>query len=40
MMQCLTDGKTESPLWSLDDSLNLMELLDAVRAEAGIIYQE
>ncbi|WP_020607644.1 Gfo/Idh/MocA family protein [Spirosoma spitsbergense] len=38
VMQCLTDGKTESPLWSLDDSLNLMELLDKVRAEAGIVY--
>ena len=38
VMQCLTSGKTESPLWSLDDSLNLMELLDAVRAEAGIVY--
>ncbi len=38
VMQCLTDGKTESPLWSLEDSLNLMELLDAVRAEAGIVY--
>lgn len=38
VMQCLTDSKTESPLWSLDDSLNLMELLDAVRAEAGIVY--
>ena len=38
VMQCLTEGKTESPLWSLDDSLNLMELLDAVRAEAGIVY--
>ncbi|GAB3945934.1 Gfo/Idh/MocA family oxidoreductase [Spirosoma harenae] len=38
VMQCLAEGKTESPLWSLDDSLNLMELLDAVRAEAGIVY--
>ncbi|SOD88359.1 Gfo/Idh/MocA family protein [Spirosoma fluviale] len=39
VMQCLAEGKTESPLWSLDDSLNLMELLDAVRAEAGIVYE-
>ena len=38
VMQCLAEGKTESPLWSLDDSLTLMELLDAVRAEAGIVY--
>ncbi len=38
VMQCLAEGRTESPLWSLDDSLNLMALLDAVRAEAGIMY--
>ncbi len=38
VMQCLADGRTESPLWSLDDSLNLMDLLDAIRAEAGIVY--
>ncbi|MFD2572552.1 Gfo/Idh/MocA family protein [Spirosoma soli] len=38
VMQCLTDGRTESPLWSLDDSLNLMALLDGVRTEAGIVY--
>ncbi|GAB3809966.1 Gfo/Idh/MocA family oxidoreductase [Spirosoma humi] len=38
VMQCVSEGRTESPLWSLDDSLNLMALLDAVRAEAGIVY--
>lgn len=38
VMQCLAEGRTESPLWSLDDSLNLMALLDAVRAEARIEY--
>lgn len=38
VMQCLSEGRTESLLWSLDDSLNLMALLDAVRAEAGIVY--
>lgn len=37
---CLRQKKTESPLWSLDDSLNLISLLDAVRAEAGIRYDE
>ncbi|MGM9506910.1 Gfo/Idh/MocA family protein [Larkinella sp. GY13] len=37
---CLRLKKTESPLWSLDDSLNLIGLLDAVRAEAGIVYEE
>lgn len=39
VMQCLTEGRAESPLWSLDDSLNLMNLLDAVRAESGIVYE-
>lgn len=38
VMHCLAEGRTESPVWSLDDSLNLMALLDAVRAEAGIDY--
>ena len=38
VMQCLAEGRTESPLWSLNDSLNLMDLLDAVRAETGIVY--
>lgn len=38
VMQCLAEGRTESPLWSLDDSLNLMELLDTVSARAGISY--
>lgn len=38
VMDCLAEGRTESPLWSLDDSLNLINLLDAVRAEAGIQY--
>ncbi|QMW02848.1 Gfo/Idh/MocA family protein [Spirosoma foliorum] len=39
VMQCLAEGKTESPLWSLEDSLNLIALLDAVQAEAGIVYE-
>lgn len=39
VMQCLAEGRTESSVWSLDDSLNLMSLLDRVRAEAGIVYE-
>ena len=39
VMQCLAEGRTESPVWSLNDSLNLMTLLDTVRAEAGIVYE-
>ena len=38
VMDCLTNNYTESKLWSLDDSLNLMNLLDSTRAEAGIVY--
>ena len=38
VMQCLAEGCTESNIWSLDDSLNLITLLDTVRAEAGIVY--
>lgn len=38
VMDCLTDQLTESPLWSLADSLNLIKILDDVRAEAGITY--
>ena len=39
VMQCLNEGRTESDVWSLDDSLNLMDLLDAVRTETGIVYE-
>lgn len=35
---CLREGRSESPLWSLTDSRNLMALLDGVRAESGIVY--
>ncbi len=36
--QCLRNGQTESKLWSLDDSLNLIRLLDETRKTAGIKY--
>ena len=39
VMQCLAEGRTESSVWSLTDSLNLITLLDTVRAEAGIVYE-
>lgn len=38
VMDCLSNGLTESSLWSLADSQNLMHLLDAVRAEIGLVY--
>ncbi|WP_153796956.1 Gfo/Idh/MocA family protein [Foetidibacter luteolus] len=35
---CLLKGLTESPVVSFKDTLDLMELLDAVRKKAGVIY--
>jgi predicted dehydrogenase len=36
--RCLREGRTESPLVSWDDSLAVMEVLDAVRAQIGVRY--
>jgi predicted dehydrogenase len=36
--ECLKKGLTESPVMSHNDSLLLMETLDAIRAKAGIRY--
>lgn len=38
VMRCLDAGLTESPLMTLDDSIRVMEQLDAVRAEIGLKY--
>ncbi|GAB3564710.1 Gfo/Idh/MocA family oxidoreductase [Spirosoma luteolum] len=38
VMDCLAQGLTESPDWSLTDSQNLMTLLDMVRREIGLTY--
>ena len=38
VMECLDAGKTESDLMSLDFSLQLMETLDRIRREAGIVF--
>ena len=35
----LRAGQTESTLWTLDDSLRLMQLLDDVRREIGLRYE-
>ncbi|MFZ9332586.1 MAG: Gfo/Idh/MocA family protein [Chitinophagaceae bacterium] len=35
---CLQKGLTESDVWTLDDTLNLMKTLDAVRAIMGLRY--
>ena len=38
VMRCLDAGLKESPLMKLDDSLRIMEQLDAIRAEIGLKY--
>jgi len=38
VQECLQKGLTESPLWSLDSSLLLMETLDRIRKSCGIRY--
>lgn len=38
VLECLRAGKTESPLWSLDDSLELMSVLDQIRETIGLRY--
>jgi predicted dehydrogenase len=38
VMACLRSGKLESPLLPLDESLSIMETLDALRAQWGLKY--
>ena len=38
VIRCLDAGLTESPLMTLDDSIRVMEQLDAIRAEIGLKY--
>ena len=40
VMKCLDEDKTESDLMPLSLSLDLMEILDKVRQDAGIIFSE
>lgn len=40
VMRCIADGKTESELWPLDRSLELMGILDRIRVEIGLQYPE
>jgi predicted dehydrogenase len=35
---CLRDGRTESPVMPLDESVAIMDTLDALRADWGLIY--
>ena len=36
--RCIRAGKTESSLMSLNDSIQLVTMLDAIRKECGIVY--
>jgi len=38
VMECLRAGKLESPLMPLEESLSIMETLDALRAQWGVKY--
>lgn len=38
VQDCLRQGLTESPVMTLQDSVDLMETMDAVRAEVGLVY--
>jgi predicted dehydrogenase len=38
VMKCLDEGKIESDMMSLQTSLDLMEVLDMVRKDAGIVF--
>ncbi|MDD4967865.1 MAG: Gfo/Idh/MocA family oxidoreductase [Paludibacter sp.] len=38
VVRCLQEGKTQSEMWSLNDSLQLVEIMDSVRKECGVVY--
>ena len=38
VQQCLQEGRTESRVWNLDKTLELMQTLDRVRVAMGLIY--
>jgi predicted dehydrogenase len=37
--ECLREGRTESPVMTHQDTLELMEVLDEVRRKAGVVYE-
>lgn len=39
-MNCCTQGLQESPIWSWEKSRNLINTLDTIRSQAGIVYPE
>lgn len=36
--ECLRQGLPESPIWTLDETLNLMKTLDRIREKMGLVY--
>ena len=36
--RCLAEGRTESPVITLDESIALATTLDAIRAQLGVVY--
>jgi hypothetical protein len=38
VQRCLADGRTESPVITLDESIALATTLDTIRAELGVVY--
>ena len=40
VIKCLAQGKTQSSLWSGDDSLLLISTLDEIRSQIGLVYEE
>jgi predicted dehydrogenase len=38
VVKCLNEGKTQSEIMSLEDSLEMIDILDSIRKETGIIY--
>ena len=38
VQDCLTKGLTESPVMSLDESLQIMKTMDAIREQWGLKY--
>ena len=38
VMRCLREGKTESPVMPLDETLSLMRIMDELRNEWGLAY--
>ena len=37
---CLLNQKLESENWSLQDSLNLIELMDEIRLKVGVVFPQ